>query len=142
MRLQICSISSKSSPRPGSSVGSVPHSRIVPGRSPRCHQCVGGCVWGIGAQLDLFVPNRFIPFFLDPYGLPPSPFLVRSATFADFRNPLQGSGFQGIKRPPKFAEVRLCSNPVVGYVGVYFPCVVGYKSCGGVLLECLSLTAV
>ena len=33
---------------------------------------VRGDVWGgISLQLDLFVPNRFIPFFLDPYGLLP-----------------------------------------------------------------------
>ncbi len=77
MRLQICSISSKSSPPLGSSVGSIPHSLIVPGGSLRSRNGVMGNVMGIAFQLDLFVPNRFIPFFLDPYGLPPSPFLVR-----------------------------------------------------------------
>ena len=93
MRLQICSISSKSSPILGSSVVSIPHFRIVPGGSLRSRIGVMGNVMGIAFQLDLFVPNRFIPFFLDPYGLPFSPFLIRSATFADFQNPLQCSGF-------------------------------------------------
>ena len=98
MRLQICSISSKSSSTLGSLVGSVPHSRTVPGGSLRSRIGVMGNVMGIGVQLDLFVPNRFIPFFLDPYGLPPSPFQGLPWKTADFRNPLQGSVFQGIKR--------------------------------------------
>ena len=76
MRLQICSISSKSCSELDSSVGSVPHSRIVPGGSLRSHIGVMGNIMGIVFQLDLFVPNRFISFFLDPYGLPPYPFFM------------------------------------------------------------------
>ena len=53
LRLQICSISSKSSPTLGSTVGSVPHSRIVPGGSLRSRNGV----MEIAFQIDLFVPN-------------------------------------------------------------------------------------
>ena len=42
--------------------------------SPRSRIAVMGNVMGIAFQLDLFFPNRFIRFFSDPYGLPPSTF--------------------------------------------------------------------